>query len=68
MVLFGAGTATTARTLGFMCYFVLVNPHMKKRLQDELRAPMANYPENLPTWSELERLPYLQAMIKEGLR
>lgn len=68
MVLFGAGTATTARTMGFMCYYILTNPHMRERLSDELKDVMAGYPNNLPTWQELERLPYLQAMIKEGLR
>jgi cytochrome P450 len=68
MVLFGAGTATTARTMGFMCYYILTNPHMRERLNDELKDVMAGYPNNLPTWQELERLPYLQAMIKEGLR
>ncbi|KAJ5808865.1 cytochrome P450 [Penicillium riverlandense] len=68
MVLFGAGTATTARTMGFMCYYILTNPHMRERLGEELKDIMAVYPHNLPTWQELERLPYLQAMIKEGLR
>lgn len=68
MVLFGAGTATTARTMGFMCYYILNNPHMRKRLGDELAPLMADYPHNLPRWSDLEKLPYLQALIKEGLR
>ena len=68
MVLFGAGTATTARTMGFMSYYILRNPHIKERLGDELKDIMADYPENLPRWSDLEKLPYLQAIIKEGLR
>ena len=68
MVLFGAGTATTARTMGFICYYVLTNPHMKEYLAKELAGPMADYPNNLPRWADLERLPYLQAVIKEGLR
>ncbi|KAF9889738.1 hypothetical protein FE257_007044 [Aspergillus nanangensis] len=68
MVLFGAGTATTARTMGFMCYYILNTPHMRERLGEELRDLMADYPRNLPGWQELEQLPYLQAMIKEGLR
>ncbi|KAI1195543.1 putative cytochrome P450 [Nemania serpens] len=68
MVLFGAGTATTARTMGFMCYYILNNPAMKQRLQDELVPLMGEYTSNLPKWTDLERLPYLQALIKEGLR
>ncbi|CAI7646069.1 unnamed protein product [Penicillium glandicola] len=68
MVLFGAGTATTARTMGFMCYYILTNPHMRQRLGEELNDIMADYPHTLPTWQQLEQLPYLQALIKEGLR
>lgn len=68
MVLFGAGTATTARTMGFMSYYILRNPHMRERLGNELKDIMAAYPNDLPRWSDLEKLPYLQAIIKEGLR
>jgi cytochrome P450 len=68
MVLFGAGTATTARTMGFISYYLLTNPHMRECLGNELKDIMADYPENLPTWAKLEKLPYLQAVIKEGLR
>lgn len=68
MVLFGAGTASTARTMGFMCYYILENLHIRKRLGDELAPLMAHYPDNLPTLPDLEKLPYLQAVIKEGLR
>ena len=68
MVLFGAGTATTARTMGFISYYILRHPHMKQRLGNELKDIMAEYPKTLPTWSDLEKLPYLQALIKEGLR
>lgn len=68
MVLFGAGTATTARTMGFMCYYVLRDPVMKKRLTDELAPIMADYPIKTPRWADLEKLVYLQAIIKEGLR
>lgn len=29
---------------------------------------MSGYPEVLPTWAELEKVPMLRALIKEGLR
>lgn len=67
-VLLGGGTASTARTLGFISYYVLANPHIRGRLNEELRDIMAAYPEHVPLWAELERLPYLQALIKEALR
>ncbi|KAL4873378.1 hypothetical protein BDV12DRAFT_192363 [Aspergillus spectabilis] len=68
MTLFGAGTTTVARAIIIMCYYVLADPDMRKRLSEELKDVMADYPNNLPTWKELEQLPYLHAMIKEGLR
>jgi len=67
-VLLGGGTASTARTLSFLSYYVLSNSGMRRRLQDELRIPMINWPTTIPSWAELEKLPYLQALIKEALR
>ncbi|KAL5044714.1 hypothetical protein BDW71DRAFT_185678 [Aspergillus fruticulosus] len=68
MVLFGAGTVTTARTLNLICYYILRDSQMRDRLAEELRSVMAGYPTNMPTWQELERLPYLYALVREGLR
>lgn len=66
--LLGGGTASTARTLGFISYDVLANPHIRARLRDELRETISGWPEKVPSWADLERLPYLQALIKEALR
>lgn len=68
MVLLGAGTATIARTLGFISYYILANPRIKETLQKELKGVIAGYPENPPKWADLEKVVYLQAVIKEGLR
>ena len=67
-VLLGAGTVSTARTLDFITYYILSRPEIHKRLQEELKEVMADYPATKPTWYQLEKLPYLQALIKEGLR
>jgi cytochrome P450 len=67
-VLLGAGSASTARTLDFMVYYIIADERIRARLGEELRESMSGYPEKIPTWSELEKLPYLQAIIKEGLR
>ncbi|KAL4898851.1 hypothetical protein BDW74DRAFT_189894 [Aspergillus multicolor] len=70
MVFLVASTNTVSRTLNVVCYYMLRYPHMRDRLGEELRDVMAGYPNNanLPTWRELERLPYLHAVYKEGLR
>lgn len=67
-VLLGGGTASTARTLGFISYYILANPEIKAKLQQELEKPMADWPARVPSWAELEKLEFLQALIREGLR
>ncbi|KAL2859546.1 cytochrome P450 [Aspergillus pseudodeflectus] len=67
-VLIGSGTMTTAGTMGFLCYYIMSNPAIRQRLADELGPVMKDYPRTKPTWVELEKLPYFQAVIKEGLR
>lgn len=67
-VLIGSGTITTAGTLGFLCYYIIANPAIRKRLTEELKDVMEGYPDKKPTWAQLEKVAYLQALIKEGLR
>lgn len=67
-VMFSAGTVNNARTLEFILYYVLAKDHIRDRLREELKDVMAGYPFKQPSWVELEKLPYLQAIIKEGLR
>lgn len=64
----GGGTVTTARTLTFVSYYILSIPEVQEKLRDELQGTMAPYPQSIPSWADLERLSYLQAIIKEGLR
>ena len=68
LLLFGAGTITTARTLDFMVYYIAANDSIRSTLNDELKDIMAQYPEIFPSLTQLEKLPYLTAVIKEGLR
>lgn len=63
-----AGTVTSAHTLSMIVYHVLSNPHMEKRLREDLKVVMACYPAQNPLWADLEKVPYLHACIKEALR
>ncbi|KAL8975296.1 MAG: hypothetical protein Q9197_000464 [Variospora fuerteventurae] len=67
-VIVGGGTVTTARTLTFVSYYILSIPEMQEKLRNELQDTMATYPQSIPSWADLERLPYLQAIIKEDCR
>jgi cytochrome P450 len=67
-LLLAGGTFTSSRTIGFATYYILSRPELRSRLETDLRNPMATWPEVVPTWADLEKLPLLQAIIKESLR
>lgn len=67
-VLIGAGTTTISRTLDLISFYILANKDVRSTLQIELEDVMKTYPEKVPSLAELEKLSYLQALIKEGLR
>ncbi|QSZ30614.1 hypothetical protein DSL72_000171 [Monilinia vaccinii-corymbosi] len=67
-VILAAGTASSARALSFISYYILANEHIRTRLQGELKEVMGAWPHKTPSWADLERVQYLQALIKEGLR
>ena len=68
IAILAGGTMTTARSLSTITYFALANPHIEARLRESLAEVMAGYPDKMPKWSDLEKIPYLAACVKEGLR
>ncbi|KAI2472113.1 cytochrome P450 [Annulohypoxylon bovei var. microspora] len=63
----GGGTETGSWTLSVITYYLLSQPHTLAKLTTELRAAIQD-PLDLPPWFDLERLPYLSAVVQEGLR
>lgn len=63
--LVGAGTETTAWSLTIGSFHIIDNPDVMQRLKAELVEAMPDPYQILP-WAELEQLPYLNAVIKEG--
>lgn len=66
-VVVGAGADTTANTLNTITYHLLANPSILKTLHDELKAAIPD-PRVHATLKVVEQLPYLNAVINEGLR
>ncbi|PYH92813.1 putative benzoate 4-monooxygenase cytochrome P450 [Aspergillus ellipticus CBS 707.79] len=62
-----AGSGTTAQILRAITYHIAANQSIRKKLYQELKAAIPD-PINPPSLLELERLPYLWAVIQEGLR
>lgn len=63
----GAGTETTSWALALITFHLLDKPALLDRLLRELAAAVED-PGRLPPWTALEELPYLGAVIQEGLR
>ncbi|KAF2494452.1 oxoglutarate/iron-dependent oxygenase [Lophium mytilinum] len=62
-----AGTLTTAAALSDITFYLLSQPAQLRKLKNELALAIPD-PSRLPTLTALEQLPYLTAVIKEGLR
>ncbi|XP_052171729.1 (S)-N-methylcoclaurine 3'-hydroxylase isozyme 1-like [Diospyros lotus] len=63
--LFGAGTDTTTSTIEWAIAELIKNPDSMKKVREELARELG---KELPKESNLPKLPYLQACVKETLR
>ncbi|KAL6157922.1 hypothetical protein ACJQWK_07420 [Exserohilum turcicum] len=68
-----AGSETTAISLSAVFYFLLKHPHVYKKLMQEIDNAVAegnieSRPEKTVSWSEAQKLPYLDAVIQESFR
>jgi cytochrome P450 len=66
-ILLAAGTDTTANTLAAITYHLLANPEILRKLKIELEGAIPD-PDAMPESSKIESLPYLTAVIQEGIR
>lgn len=62
-----AGTDTTSWTLTVATFYILQTPCLLAQLTAELMTVVGD-PRKLPSWSILERLPLLSAVVSESLR
>lgn len=68
-----AGSETTAISLSSVFYFLLKHPKVYAKLMQELDDAVANgtiesRPNKTVSWSESQKLPYLDAVIQESFR
>ncbi|KAF2120196.1 cytochrome P450 [Lophiotrema nucula] len=62
-----AGEGTTAHALTSAVYHLLANPIELQKLKDEL-ATVVTHQRQVPTFTQLDKLPYLSAVINEVIR
>ncbi|KAF2666069.1 putative cytochrome P450 [Microthyrium microscopicum] len=62
-----AGFETTGSALSHLIFGVLNNERIHQKLLDELQFEILD-PEKIPSYQELQELPYFHAVIREGIR
>ncbi|KAJ6781568.1 hypothetical protein PWT90_01563 [Aphanocladium album] len=62
-----AGSNSTAHIVRMTLLSIIAAPSAYKALRDEIDSTKASV-QNPVSWREIQRLPYLQAVVKEGLR
>ena len=62
-----AGTVTTGHILAIVTFYIINDASIREKLQTEVGDLMAKTGPS-PKWQQLEQLPYLTAVITEGLR
>ena len=67
-IFIGAGMETTARALAVTFFHILANPDIHQRLKVEVSTVIPSSSSPTPSLSALEKLPFLAAVITEGLR
>jgi cytochrome P450 len=65
LTLFVAGHETSANALAWVFYLLAQHPHVTSKLLDELQTQLRG---EAPTTADLDRLPYLDLVVKEVLR
>ncbi|ETI55736.1 hypothetical protein F441_01595 [Phytophthora nicotianae CJ01A1] len=66
-----AGRNTTADTLVWLFHALSLNPRVEKKLRDEILTKMPKFKESdtyVPTYEEIQDLPYMEATIQETFR
>lgn len=62
----GGAVETTSWVLTVASFYILYDSNIKSCLVDELRQSIPD-PKKIPAWDQLEKLPYLSAIIMEGI-
>jgi cytochrome P450 len=61
-----AASETSATAVLTSILFLTMNPHVQEKARKELDQVCGA--ERMPQWSDLEDLPYISCIVKEGMR
>lgn len=68
LIMLVAGYDTTALTLGWLSYYLSINPDIQTKLQEEVDEAFETNGGALPDYNTIQSLPYLDMCIHETLR
>lgn len=63
-----AGSDTTSNSSCAISYYIALHPHVQEKLQKELDEASGTEDDGVFTYEQVKRLPYLEAVVNEGLR
>lgn len=63
-----AGSDTTSNSSCAISYYIALHPRVQEKLQKELDEASGTEDDGVFTYEQVKRLPYLEAVINEGLR
>ena len=63
-----AGSETTAWAITIATYHIMKNPDVLRKMRAELKTVEIPQGDPVAPWTSLEKLPYLTAVMKEGVR
>ncbi|EPS94385.1 hypothetical protein FOMPIDRAFT_62518 [Fomitopsis schrenkii] len=63
-----AGSDTTSNSSCAIAYYLAANPEVQQKLQTELDAALCRTDDPVVSYEQARHLPYLEAIINEGLR
>ncbi|XP_044732290.1 probable cytochrome P450 303a1 [Chrysoperla carnea] len=66
MDFFIAGSETTSKTLGFGFLYLLLNPDVQRKAQEEIDRVVG--PDRMPQLSDRDQMPYMNAFVLESVR
>ncbi|XP_041656171.1 cytochrome P450 3A27-like [Cheilinus undulatus] len=66
MIFIFAGYETSSSSLGFLAYNLATNPHIQKKLQEEIDETFPN--KSRPTYEALMQMEYIDMVLNESMR
>src|SRR5690606_24633219 len=66
--IFGAGHDTTAVAASFLIHALATHPEIQDKVREEIQTISGNSPTYIPTYEDLKKMKYIDAVLEESFR